>query len=94
MEKLKTAEGVYLADAGLLTFDVTGGGGTLLGFRFATTTQIPTDIEVGNSTDCTDVYFSSDWQECWVGENEEFGIELSREAAYTVDGTNWNSAFQ
>ena len=94
LEKMKDAEGRYLADAGLLSFDATGGGGTLLGFRFATTTQIPITITTGTSTDTTDLYFSSDWQECWVGENEEFGIEMSSEAAYTVDGTNWNSAFQ
>jgi HK97 family phage major capsid protein len=94
LEKMKDAEGRYLADAGLLSFEPTGGGGTLLGFPFATTTQIPINLTTGTSTDTTDVYFSSDWQECWIGENEEFGIELSREAAYTVDGTNWNSAFQ
>jgi hypothetical protein len=30
----------------------------------------PIDIVVGDSTDTTDVYFSSDCHECWIGENE------------------------
>jgi HK97 family phage major capsid protein len=94
LEKIKTTQGTYLADAGLLTFDPTGGGGTLLGFSFVTTTQIPTNVTIGGSTDTTDVYFGSDWQECWIGENEKLTLELSGEAAYTADGTTWNSAFQ
>jgi HK97 family phage major capsid protein len=94
LEKFKTGDGTYLADAGLLTFDPTGGGGTLLGFRFVTTTQIPVNLSVGSSNDATEVVFSSDWTECWIGENESLVIELSGEAAYTVDGTAWQSAFQ
>ena len=94
LEKMKDAEGRYLAEGGLLTFDPTGGGGTLLGFRFATTTQIPISLTTGTSTDTTEIYFSSDWQECWIGENEDFAIAVSGEAAYSPDGTTWNSAFQ
>jgi HK97 family phage major capsid protein len=95
LEKVKDGQGRYLADAGLLTFDRTGGGGTLLGFPFRTSTQIPINLTTGSSTDTSEIYFSSDWQECWIGENEELRIEISGEAAYTTDGgTTWISAFQ
>ena len=57
LEKVKTTTGEYLADAGLLTFDAAGGGGTLLGYRFQTTGQIPTGLTTGGSTDTTEVYF-------------------------------------
>ncbi|MEJ7567715.1 MAG: phage major capsid protein [Gaiellaceae bacterium] len=94
LEKVKDSTGRYLADAGLLTFDATGGGGTLLGFKFATTAQIPTNLSVGSSDDTTEIFFSSDWEEAWIGENEALTIELSSEASYTVDGVAWQSAFQ
>jgi HK97 family phage major capsid protein len=94
LEKVKDSTGRYLADAGLLTFDATGGGGTLLGFKFTTTTQIPITLSVGSSDDTTEIFFSSDWEECWIGENEALTIELSSEASYTVDGVAWQSAFQ
>lgn len=41
LEKFKDADGHYLAETGLLTFEATGGGGSLLGFPFRTTTQVP-----------------------------------------------------
>jgi len=67
----------------------------LLGFPFRTSTQIPINLTTGSSTDTSEIYFSSDWQECWIGENEELRIEISGEAAYTTDGgTTWISAFQ
>jgi HK97 family phage major capsid protein len=94
LDRFKDSTGRYLADVGLLTFDATGGGGTLLGFPFATTTQIPIDLTTGSSDDTTEIYFSSDWQECWIGDNQDLVIEVSGEAAYTADGTNWHSAFQ
>lgn len=95
LEKLKDADGHYIADAGLLTFDPTGGGGTLLGYPFRTTTQIPVTLTTGASHDTTDIYFSSDWQECWIGENEGLRLELSAEATYTTDnGDTWHSAWQ
>jgi HK97 family phage major capsid protein len=94
LEKLKDANGRYLAETELLTFDATGGGGTLLGYPFRTTTQIPVNITTGSSNDTTEVYFSTDWQECWIGEEQELVIEVSAEASYSVDGTTWNSAWQ
>lgn len=95
LEKLKDGQGRYLADAGLLTFDPTGAGGTLLGYPFRTTGQIPTNLTRGSSTDTTYVLFSSDWNECWIGENEQLTIETSNAANYSTDGgTSWVSAFQ
>jgi HK97 family phage major capsid protein len=56
LEKVKDNTGRYLADAGLLTFDDTGAGGTLLGYRFRTSSQIPTNVVTGTSADTTEVY--------------------------------------
>ena len=93
LEKLKDGQGQYLKDAGLLEYDQAGGGGRLLGFPFRTTTQIPVNLPRGTSTDTTDVFFSSDWQECWVGEEDTLRIETSAEGSYWA-GTEWVSAFQ
>ena len=94
LETVKDTTGRYLADAGLLTFDPTGGGGTLLGYPFRTTTQLPTNLATGSSTDTTEVVFGSDWNEAWVGENHEFELAVSGEAAYSTNGETWSSAFQ
>lgn len=95
LELIKDTTGRYLAESDLLTFDATGGGGRLLGIPFATTTQIPTNITTGTSTDTTDIYLTSDAQEIWIGEGSDLSIELSAEASYTPDGgTTWVSAFQ
>ena len=95
LEAIVDGEGHFLMDDGLLTFDETGGGGTLLGYKFVTTTQLPINQTVGASTDTTTVIFSSDWDECWIGEEQAFTIDLSAEASYTPDaGTTWISAFQ
>jgi len=95
LEKVKDTTGRYLRDAGLLTFDATGGGGTLLGFKFVTTTQVPKNITRGTSSDASYILFGSDWDQCWIGENEELVIETSGEASYTPDGgTTWISAYQ
>src|SRR5207244_2856940 len=47
LEKVKTTTGEYLADAGMLTVDGRGGGGTLLGYHYETTGQIPTSVTKG-----------------------------------------------
>ena len=86
LEKVKDTTERYLADAGLLTFDATGGGGTLLGFPFVTTTQIPTNITTGSSTDTSEIYFGSDWVEAWIGEEQSLEIDVSGEAAYDSGG--------
>ena len=95
LEKLKDTTGRYLAEAGLLTFDATGGGGTLLGFPFRTTGQIPLNPTRGSSTDATYIVFGSDWTEAWIGENLDLQIEVSTQGTYTTDGgTTWISAVQ
>src|SRR5262245_23346717 len=87
--------GQYLGDTGLLTHDGAGTGGTLLGYPYRTTSQIPINLTVGTSTDCTFLIFGSDWSEFWVGENQTLMIEMSGDANYTPDGgTSWVSAFQ
>jgi HK97 family phage major capsid protein len=93
LERYKDADGHYLAETGLLSFDATGGGGTLLGFPFRTTTQIPINLSVGSSSDCSEIYYSSDWDEAWVGEEDTLRIEVSGEATYWT-GADWVSAFQ
>jgi HK97 family phage major capsid protein len=93
LERFKDADGHYLAETGLLTFDATGGGGSLLNFPFRTTTQIPINLSVGSSSDCSEIYFSSDWTEAWVGEEDELRISVSGEATYWT-GSDWVSAFQ
>ncbi len=72
-----------------------GTGGTLLGFPFRTTSQIPKTLVTGTSTDTTYAIFCSDWGEVWVGQNDELEITLSGEATYSPDGgTTFISAFQ
>lgn len=93
LETVKDTTGRYLADAGLLEFDAIGGGGTLLGFPFVTTSQIPIGVTTGSSSDTSYIVFSSDWQEAYIGENLGLTIEVSAEASYW-DGAAWVSAFQ
>jgi len=93
LEKVKDSTGRYLGESGLLTFDASGGGGTLLGYPFRTTTQVPVNITAGTSTDTSFIVFGSDWQEAWIGENQALVIEGSSEAAYQQGGT-WVSAWQ
>lgn len=96
LETLKTANGDYIADnPALLSFDATGASGRLLGYPFQTTGQIGTNIAKGTSTDTTWLAFSSDWQNAWVGEEEELAIAASGQANYLLaDGVTWVSAFQ
>jgi HK97 family phage major capsid protein len=93
LEKVKDTTNRYLADSGLLTFDPVGGSGTLLGTPFYTTSQIPTNITTGSSSDTTEIYFSSDWEECWVGIEQALQIDVSTEASYW-DGSAWINAYQ
>jgi HK97 family phage major capsid protein len=96
LEKLKDSTGHYLADAGLLTFDRTGASGTLLGYRFVTSGQIPINLTAGSNNDASYIVFGSDWDECILGEETEGVVmDTSAEASYTTDaGATWNSAYQ
>lgn len=93
LQKVKDTTGRYLADAGLLTFDRSGGSGTLLGFKFQTSGQIPTNMTRGTSNDASYIVFGSDWDEALVGENEGLTIDASGDATYN-NGTTLVSAFQ
>jgi HK97 family phage major capsid protein len=93
LEKVKDTTGRYLREAGLLEFDPRGGSGRLLGYPFRTTGQVPVNVTKGASNDTTEVYFSSDWSEAFVGQEQELVIEASNDATYW-DGTQWVSAWQ
>lgn len=86
LDSLTDSTGRPLLDAGLLSYDSTGGGGKLLGFPFRTTSMLPTGLTRGTSTDATYVIFSSDWNECWIGENQDLTIDASNQASYSPDG--------
>ena len=86
LEKVKDSTGRHLADSDLLTFDTDGGGGTLLRFRFSTSTQVPISLTTGSSSDTSFIVLSSDWDEAWIGENQSLEIDASDSATYSVDG--------
>lgn len=96
IERLKDGQGRYLGEQqSLLSFDVTGKTGTLLGYKFAVENQIPSNLTVGTSNDASYIIFSGDWQEAYIGENEQLTLDSSGEASYTPDGgTTWVGAFQ
>jgi HK97 family phage major capsid protein len=95
LDAIKDSSGHYIGDADdLLSFDDAGVTGRLLGFPVKTSSQIPTNLTAGSSTDTSLIYFSSDWSECWIGENERFEIQVSGEAAYVDASDNWHSSFQ
>jgi HK97 family phage major capsid protein len=87
------ADGHFLLDANLLTLDSDGRSGMLDGTRFFMSTQIPINLTQGTSSNATDLMLVN-MRECIVGINQELELAVSTEAAWSVDGTNWNSAFQ
>ena len=95
LETLTDTTGRPLLDAGLLSIDQQGGGGTFLHYPFRTTGRIPTTLRVGTSEGATYAVFGSDWNECWIGVDQELVIDASGEATYSPDGgTTHISAFQ
>ncbi len=95
LENMTDSTGRPLLEGDLLKIDATGGGGYFLGYRFVTTSRIPTNLTVGTSTDATYVLFGSDWQECWIGENLQLTLEASGDASYSPDGGSTHvSAYQ
>jgi len=63
--------------------------GTLMGFPYMDTTQIP--INLGGNNDETEIYFA-DFAQLIIGENTDLIIDVSSEATY-YDGTQQVSAF-
>ena len=95
LETLKDSTGRYLMETGLLEIDAAGNSGRLLGYRFVATGNVFDGLTTGTSTDTSYVVFSSDWQECWIGENDSLSIDASSEATYSTDGgTTHQSAYQ
>ena len=64
---------------------------TLLGLPYYETTQIPINLTVGSSTDCSYI-LAGQWSEAVIVEWLGLQIEASREASY-YDGTSYISAF-
>lgn len=63
--------------------------GTLFGFPYRVSTQLPENLGAGANE--SEIYFV-DWADAIIGENMDLIIDVSREAAYH-DGTNVVSAF-
>jgi HK97 family phage major capsid protein len=60
----------------------------ILGYPFEMTTQIPVTLTVGESSNCTEIYFGN-WAELLIGQWTGFEVMASREAgtAFTTDQT-------
>lgn len=65
-------------------------GGKLLGFPFRSTNNIPQNL--GGGGDDSEIYLV-DFADAVIGEVPGLIIDVSQEASYTVDGTNFTSAF-
>jgi HK97 family phage major capsid protein len=64
--------------------------GLLKGYKFALTTQVPTNLGAGG--DESEIYFVN-FSDCYIGEDTNLAIAISTEASYTSGG-NTVSAFQ
>jgi len=53
----------------------------ITGYKWLTTTQLPTNLTKGTSTDCTEVYFGN-WQELIIGQWGGLEIKASEDAAF------------
>lgn len=62
------------------------GKGSLYGFPWKMTTNIPINLNVGGSSDDTEVYLV-DFFDIIVGETETLTLEVSEHASYTVSGS-------
>ena len=65
--------------------------GYLKGYKWALTTQIPTNLGVGGNE--SEIYFVN-FADCYIGEVEQLAIAISTEAAYQDGEGNMVSAFQ
>lgn len=84
---------LFAGNPDLLSLDVNGMSGRLLGFPFVSTNTIPSNQTVGTSSNGTTIVFSSDWNESFYLQWEGMSIASSSEASYSPDGTTWISAF-
>lgn len=65
--------------------------GLLKGYKFALTTQIPTNLGVGGNE--SEIYFVN-FADCYIGEDATLAIAISTEASYKDGAGNTVSAFQ
>jgi HK97 family phage major capsid protein len=93
LETLTDGDGRFLVDANLLQEDAGGLNGTFDGVPFYTSTQIPANLTQGASTNATDLMIVN-LAETIIGMNQDLEVQVSSEASWSSDGTNWNSAFQ
>lgn len=93
LETLTDSDGRFLLDSALLTLNDDGISGTLDGTPFYMSNQIPINLTKGSSTNATDLMLVN-MEECIVGMNQDLELAVSTEAAWTSDGSTWNSAFQ
>lgn len=94
LEGLTDADGRYLADTAILKINDDGRTGVYDGVPFSTTTQIPVNLTVGASSNCTYLVLV-DLNNLIIGENTAMELAVSSEASYTPDGgTTWISSFQ
>lgn len=93
LETLTDSDGRFLLDSALLTLNADGISGVLDGTPFYMSNQIPINLTQGSSTNATDLTLVN-MDETIVGLNQELELAVSQEAAWSSDGTTWNSAFQ
>ncbi|HAW61041.1 MAG TPA: phage major capsid protein, partial [Pseudomonas sp.] len=65
--------------------------GLLKGYKWALTTQIPTNLGAGGNE--SEIYFVN-FADCYIGEVEQLAIAISTEASYKDGEGNVVSAFQ
>ncbi|GAB7388991.1 hypothetical protein BSNK01_28290 [Bacillaceae bacterium] len=87
LRKIKDANGQYILQPPVSASEPP----TLLGLPYYTTTQIPIDLTVGASNDCSYI-LAGQWSDAVIAEWLNLQIEASREASYWT-GTQYVSAF-
>ena len=87
LRKIKTTDGQYILQPQVSASEPP----TLLGLPYYTTTQIPINLTVGGSTDCSYIIVGQ-WSEAVIAEWMGLQLEASREASY-FDGSQLQSAF-
>jgi HK97 family phage major capsid protein len=56
------------------------GVGTMRGIPVRTTTQIPITLSDGSATTCSEIYYSPDWRQLWIGFWGPMRVEATIEA--------------
>jgi HK97 family phage major capsid protein len=93
LETLTDADGRFLLDSALLQLNDDGISGVIDGTPFFLSNQIPINLTQGSSTNATDLTLVN-MDELIVGMNQDLELAVSTEAAWSPDGSTWNSAFQ